>query len=629
MYLRRFSILTFMTVTIIILVVTAGLMVWGKIRSDIVALCSLLALVLTGILTTEEALAGFSNPIVIMIAALFILGGAISQTGLAGNISNKILQFAGDSNYKLFTLVMLVTALIGLFLSNTGTVAILMPIVVSLATKSNASVSRLLMPMAYASSIGGMMTLIGTPPTLIMHNTLIEAGYSGLEFFTTLPVGLILLAVGILLLWPLTKILDKKSKKGGVEGKSAVKSPEQLASEYHVIDNLYRLEFQKDSPVIGKKISELDITKRYALLIAEVRTRTYTPLGKTVHTSLPEAGTVLTENDVLYVIGDYANVMRFADENSLSFIDNQVDEQVERPRFGGKFKFSEIGMAEVVLLANTRLRNRLVKESGFRKNYGVNILGIQRNDHYIIQDVKDVKLHPGDMLLVQGTWEDIDRLSRLETEVVVIGQPATEASKVTLGHKAPFAAAVLVLMVLSMVFNWFPPVISVLLAAVILILGGCFRTVRDAYRTINWESVILFAGMMPLATAMEKTGASSLVTDGLVDSLGIYGPYAVLAGILCATSLLTMFISNTATAILFAPIALQAALSMGVSPYPFLIGVAVAASMCLASPFSTPPNAMVMSAGKYNFMDYVKVGLPLQLIYIVLMIFVLPLIFPF
>ena len=348
-----------------------------------------------------------------------------------------------------------------------------------------------------------------------------------------------------------------------------------------------------------------------------------------MHTSLPEAGTVLTENDVLYVIGDYANVMRFADENSLSFIDNQVDEQVERPRFGGKFKFSEIGMAEVVLLANTRLRNRLVKESGFRKNYGVNILGIQRNDHYIIQDVKDVKLHPGDMLLVQGTWEDIDRLSRLETEVVVIGQPATEASKVTLGHKAPFAAAVLVLMVLSMVFNWFPPVISVLLAAVILILGGCFRTVRDAYRTINWESVILFAGMMPLATAMEKTGASSLVTDGLVDSLGIYGPYAVLAGILCATSLLTMFISNTATAILFAPIALQAALSMGVSPYPFLIGVAVAASMCLASPFSTPPNAMVMSAGKYNFMDYVKVGLPLQLIYIVLMIFVLPLIFPF
>jgi len=618
-----------MTVTIIILVVTAALMVWGKIRSDIVALCSLLALVLTNVLTTEEALAGFSNPIVIMIAALFILGGAISLTGLAGNISNKILQFAGNSSYKLFILVMLVTALIGSFLSNTGTVAMLMPIVMSLATKSGTNVSRLLMPMAYASSIGGMMTLIGTPPTLVMHNTLIEAGYNGLEFFTTLPVGLILLAVGILMLWPLTKILDKKTKKDAVEGKSTVKSPEQLASEYHVIDNLYRLEFHKGSPIIGKKLSELDITKRYALLIAEIRTRTYTPLGKTVTTSLPEAGTVLMENDVLYVIGDYGNVLRFAEENKLAFIDNQADKQIERPRFAGKFKFSEIGMAEVVLLANTRLRNRVVKESGFRNNYNVNILGIQRNDQYIIQDVKDVKLHPGDMLLVQGTWEDIDRLSRLETEVVVIGQPAMEASKVTIGHKAPFAAAVLVLMVVSMVFNWFPPVISVLLAAIALILGGCFRTVRDAYRTINWESVILFAGMMPLATAMEKTGASSLVTNGLVDSLGAYGPYAVLAGILCATSLLTMFISNTATAILFAPIALQAALSMGVNPYPFLIGVAVAASMCLASPFSTPPNAMVMSAGKYNFMDYVKVGMPLQLIYIVLMVFVLPLIFPF
>ena len=200
--------LYFMTATIIILVATAVLMVWGKIRSDIVALCSLLALVIAGVLTPDEALAGFSNPVVIMIAALFVVGGAISQTGLANMISSNILKYAGNSNYKLFILVMLVTVIVGLFVSNTGTVAILMPIVISLAAKSTMSTSRLLMPMAFASSIGGMMTLIGTPPTLIVHSALQDAGYEGLQFFTTLPIGLILLVIGIILLWPLTKILE-------------------------------------------------------------------------------------------------------------------------------------------------------------------------------------------------------------------------------------------------------------------------------------------------------------------------------------------------------------------------------------------------------------------------------------
>lgn len=619
-----------MVATLIILFLTAALLVWGKIRSDIVALCSLLALVLTNVLTPTEALAGFSNSVVIMIAALFIVGGAISKTGLAEAVSNRLLKLAGNSSYKLFILVILVTAFIGTFLSNTGTVAMLMPIVVSLATKSNTSASRLLMTMAYASSIGGMMTLIGTPPTLIMHGVLVDAGYEGLQFFTTLPVGLILLVVGILMLWPLTKILDKKGRSHA-DGATTVKSPEQLASDYNVIENIYRVVVPKGSPIVGKKLSEIDMTKRYSLIISEIRVRLLSPISRSARPFIPDASTVLAENNVLYIIGEYENVLRFVDEERLAFLDSQIEEkeQAERPKFGGRFKFDEIGMAEVVILKNSRLHGRIVRDSEFRQNYNISIIGIQRNDRHIIQGVKDMKMQVGDMLLVQGTWEDIDRLSRLENEVVVIGQPQTEASKVILSHKAPYAAIILTLMVLAMVFNWLPPVIAVLLAAVLMILVGCFRTVRDAYHTINWESVVLFAAMMPLATAMEKTGTSTLVTDGIVDMVGSYGPYAVLAGLMVAASILTMFISNTATAILFAPIALQAALTMGVSPYPSLIGVAVAASMCFASPFSTPPNAMVMSAGRYNFMDYVKVGLPLQVVFLILMIFALPIIYPF
>ncbi len=311
-----------MTVTLIVLIATAGLMVWGKIRSDIVALCSLLALIITGILTPDEALAGFSNPVVIMIAALFIVGGAISQTGLASMISNNILKFAGDSNYKLFILVMLVTVIIGLFVSNTGTVAILMPIVISLAAKTKISSSRLLMPMAFASSIGGMMTLIGTPPTLIVHNALQEAGYEGLQFFTTLPIGLILLFFGIILLWPLSKVLDKKGKKDTSGKKNDVKTPNQLMSEYQLIENIYRLEISKSSPLLKGDISELDLTKRYSIIIAEIHTRNFTPLGKTISVSLPEANRILTHNDVIYVVGEFKDVVNFADENNLSFLDN-------------------------------------------------------------------------------------------------------------------------------------------------------------------------------------------------------------------------------------------------------------------------------------------------------------------
>jgi di/tricarboxylate transporter len=212
---------------------------------------------------------------------------------------------------------------------------------------------------------------------------------------------------------------------------------------------------------------------------------------------------------------------------------------------------------------------------------------------------------------------------------VVVGEPLKEAEKVPLTIKAPIAGAILIAMVIVMATGWLPPVTATLIASLLMILTGCLRNVESAYKTINWESIILFAGMIPLAIAMEKTGASTVISGGIVSGLGAYGPVAVLAGIYLATSLLTLFLSNTATAVLFAPIALHSAISLGVSPMPFLFAVAIGASMCFASPFSTPPNALVMSAGRYTFMDYVKIGLPLQILYAIVMVIVLPLLFPF
>lgn len=608
-----------MVQVLIILIVTAGLLVWGRIRSDVVALCSMVALVLTGVITPEEGLAGFSNSVVIMIAGLFIVGGAITQTGLARLISNKVLSLAGESELRLFYLVILVTIIVGLFVSNTGTVAILMPIVVTIAAQSGVDARRLLMPMAFACSISGMMTLIGTPPTLIVHNSLIESGHEGLQFFTTLPVGLVILLICGALLWPLSKLLAR-SEETAMDTKRMRKSPEQLSSQYNLLEDLYRLRIEEGSFLRKKTLAELDLTGRFHCSVIGVKG---VHLG--ARATVPTAETMLHRGFVLHVSGAYEDVQRLAEEACLTFLD---DEQEGQRTFSGRLSFSEYGLAEVVVKHGSRLVGRRISDTDLRQTYGISVVGLQRNRSYITHRLSRATLQEGDMLLLQGTWEDIERLGAQETDLILLGEPATEASKAIISERGPVAAVIIFLMILAMIFNWLPPVMAVLVADILLILTRCFRSVKDAIGTISWESVILFAAMIPLATAMDNTGLSSMISGGIVSGLGTYGPYAVLAGIMLGTQLLTTFISNTATAVLFAPIALQAASALGVSPVPFMIGVSVAASMCFMSPFATPPNAMVMSVGKYSFMDYVRVGLPLQVIVIAAMVWLLPLFYP-
>ncbi|MDR2146654.1 MAG: SLC13 family permease [Tannerella sp.] len=618
-----------MYITLSILVVAVFFFVTEKVRSDLVALAALILLMLFDILTPAEALSGFSSSIVVMMIGLFVVGGAVLQTGLAKMISSKLLTLAGNSQSKLFILVMLVTSTIGAFVSNTGTVALMMPIVVSMAMATGVSPSRLLMPLAFASSMGGMMTLIGTPPNLVINETLIGAGHKGLSFFTFLPIGLICVATGILVLAPLSRIfLSKKNKKAD---RKTGKSLKDLANEYQLSQNLFRIRAREDSSFIGKKLQELEIPQKYSTNVLEIRRKSNSsnPFMKTISQKLAGPETIIRENDILYISGAFEQVRTLAAGNGLELIDLHQPEEETPPAFQGKLRFDEIGIAEVVLLSNSSLVGRPVKKSGFRDKYHINILGIQRQNEYILQDLKDEKMLSGDVLLVQGEWKAISRLSEEQLEWVVVGQPLAEASRVTLDHKAPIAATIMILMVLTMALNILPAVTAVMLAAILMVLTGCFRNVEDAYKTINWQSIVLIGAMLPMSLALEKTGTANIVSASLVSSLGAYGPLALLAGIYFGTSLMTLFISNTATAVLFAPIALQAATDVGASPYPFLFAVTVAASMCFASPFSTPPNALVMSAGRYTFRDYVKVGLPLQIFFGIIMIFVLPWLFPF
>lgn len=620
-----------MVVTLVILALSAVFFVSGKIRSDVVALCALVLLLLFHILTPDEALSGFSNSVVIMMIGLFVVGGAIFQTGLAKMISGKILQLAGKSETRLFILVMLVTSAIGAFVSNTGTVALMLPIVVSLAANAHINSSRLLMPLAFASSMGGMMTLIGTPPNLVIQNALTSAGFPPLSFFSFLPVGLICVAVGTLVLMPLSKWFLSKRGQREEDDVHSGKSLKQLVKEYGLSSNLFRLKVVGGSRLYGKTIIELDIRRKYGLNILEVRRGDVSQhrFLKTITQKLADPSTVLQKEDILYVTGDFNKIKLFAEDFLLEMLDGHITEEAKDS--ANSLDFYDIGIAEIVLMPSSNLINQTIKGAGFRDRFNVNVLGVRRKKEYLLQDLGNERIHSGDVLLVQGTWSNIARLSKEDADWVVLGQPLTEAAKVTLDYKAPVAAVIMVLMVAMMVFDFIPvaPVTAVMIAGILMVLTGCFRNVEAAYKTINWESIVLIAAMLPMSLALEKTGASEYISNSLVSELGAYGPLALMAGIYFTTSLMTMFISNTATAVLLAPIAMQSASQIGVSPVPFLFAVTLGASMCFASPFSTPPNALVMPAGQYTFMDYVKVGLPLQVIMGIVMVLVLPLLFPF
>ena len=629
-----------MTITLIILIITVAMFIWGRVRADIVALTALAALLVLGILTPAEALAGFSSPIVIMMIGLFVVGGAIMQTGLAKLTGNKLMALSRGNETVTFLLVMLVTSFIGAFVSNTGTVALMMPIIMSLAAGSGMQSSRFLMPLAFAGSLGGMLTLIGTPPNLVIDEVHTEAGFKPLAFFSFFPVGIIVIAIGIIVLMPLSKIFLSQKQNG--KKKKNGKSLDDLVDEYQLLDNLHRYivpskrtaaaidENGQMMDIVGKTLKDLSIQKKYGVSIIEIRNEKKSRLGlvKDVNQNMAKSSSTIAVHDTLYIMGDEEKIERFAQDYDL------------RKMKDVKIDFYDLGLTEIVVMPTSNFAGLRIGDANLRKRFGINVLGVKRGGsssdgkvgkEYITDNLIATRLHVGDMLLVQGEWTNLAHLTADTTNWGVLDQPEKTADKVLLDYKAPVAAAIMLLMIAMMVFDFIPvaPVTAVIIAGLLTVFAGCFRNVEAAYKTINWESIVLIAAMMPMSTALEKTGASALVSQGLVDSLGSMGPTALLAGIYFTTSLMTMFISNTATAVLMAPIALVAAQQVGVSPYSFLFAVTLGASMCFASPFSTPPNALVMKAGGYTFMDYVKVGLPLQIIIGVVMTFVLPLLFPY
>jgi di/tricarboxylate transporter len=622
-----------MWLVLAILVTAIVLFVTEWLRVDVVALCVVAALMLTGILDTGEALSGFSNSAVATIFMLFIVGGAVLQTGLAGLMGRQILSIAGTSERRLTVVLMVAVAFLSSFMSDTGTVAVLLPAVIILARSARVAPARLLIPLAVGSLVGGASTLIGTPPNIIVSDLLAEAGETPFNFFSYTPMGIVLVIAGTLYMLLIgRKLLPDRESHIDTQ---AVKTPQELVDLYRLPDNLFRLRVRRGSKLVGHTLEAAQLGQRYNVSVLEIRRREEPrpavqiarlqprPGAKPRRASLiPGPDSVIELDDVLMVKGDVDDVSQAAATWDLG-VQPARQEDEEQTLLN-----EEVGVAEVVLPPRSELIGKTVVEARFGSTYSLSVLGVVTSaapDQ--VQDVKTTRLRFGDILLVQGPWQNILALKHYRRDFIIIGQPE-ESIGAPNRDKAIIALLILLGMLVLMITDAVPLVLASSLAALAMVLTGCL-TMDDAYQAVDWKSIMLVAGMIPMSVALTKVGLVDVIANGLVDGLGGYGPLAILVGLFLLTSVFTQFISNTATTVIIGPIALAAAGNLGVTPQAFLMAVALAASTAFATPVASPVNTLVMGAGNYRFADYMKVGVPLIFIAAVLTAVLLPRLFPF
>jgi len=616
-----------MWVVLAILAAALVLFTTEWIRLDIVAWAVVIALILSGVLTTGEALSGFSNPAVLTIASLFIVGGAILQTGLAAAISRRILRIAGSRETSLIFVLMAAVALLSSVMSDTGTVAVLLPAIMVIARSSSIPASRLLLPLSYGALLGGASTLIGTPPNLIVSELLREAGYQQFIFFSYTPVGLVLILTGILFMVTAGRLLlPRHSDRPRKEYETA----QELLSRYHLPESLFRLGIRPNSPLIGESIRSSGFRESTGLTILEIHrlkeSTGFQPGRILKRTSRPEteilaAGpeSILQAEDILVVQGN-------AEDSQQLTADWQLETLQTGPQDSSSLVNDEIGIAELILRPRSSLIGKTLVGVRFASNYKVTVLDLHRPNARAELDPRQTELRLGDTLLVQGRWRDIASMQAERGDFIVLGEP--ESLSVVRTERAPAALLVLAVMLVLMITQAVPVTAAAMLAGLGMVLTGCL-SMDEAYRSIDWKSILLVAGMLPMSTALEKVGLVQLAAETFSSSVGIYGPLAVLAGLFLLTSMFTQILSNTATTVLIAPIALATAHSLSVQPQPLLMAVAIAASMAFASPVASPVNTLVMGAGKYRFADYARVGIPMILLTLLVSLLVLPVFFPF
>ena len=608
---------------LIILIITIALFIWGKFTPDIIALISMLSLFLFGILTLDETLSGFSNPTVIMIAALFIIGEGLSQTGWTAMAGEKFIKLAGKSSTKLLLITTLGSGLLSGVVSNTGTVATLMPVTISSAWSIGTLPSKMLMPVAFGSNTGGLLTLTGTPPNIIVNNTMLESGLEGFSFFEFALIGLPLLLLALLYFRFIGyKLLpNNKTNNKPVDISTTL---HKWIEAYKVNDDYYRLRVRSVSPLLDTRLGEWDFEKNHNVSILRIKRRHPNRLkGNDPFIEFPENDTVFKYHDIITVKGDTQaiNALMIKFRLGLLPLEPVADE------LRNNLINQEVGMAEILVTPKSVLVGRKIRIGRFFKRFGVQLMAASRNNKPFTE--REVRVKAGDAFLIRGIWSDIEQLKVHHENLVICGSPEGMSKTVTnLTYRSYIALFALILMIIILVFKVVPGAVAALISAGIILITGCVP-ITKAYKGISWISVVMIAAMIPMGIALQKTGTAQLIAQGLVSTLGSLDPIVLLAGVFLLTTGFSQVINNSATAVLMAPIVFIAANTLSLSAAPFMIAVAISASTAFLTPVGTTTNAMVMTSGGYKFIDYVRVGAPLLLLFLISTLLLVPLIWPF
>lgn len=602
------------TIFVFVLVaVTAGLMASNRIRFDVISLLVVLALILSGILTVPEALSGFGSSVVILVAGLLVVGEMLDRTGVTVAVGQWILKKGGTNETRLLIVIMASAGVLGAVMSSTAVVAIFLPIVLRIAAETNLNASRLLMPMSYAALISGMLTLIATVPNLVVSEELKYSGFEEFGFFSFTLVGVAVLIVAIAYMALFGRKLLPKAEAYSAASKSQ-RSVLALWEDYRIDRKHEFLQITRSSPLIGKTLEEIETFSKLKLIGVS------RGAGKSQETILlPSNELKFKTDDILFIVGMEEDINQLCEEQKCVGI-----EKTDKNR---QLWLWEFGGASVLIHPESKLIGKSIREIEFQSQYNLQVMGVRR-DRKPLDDFENVTLTASDSLLVVGPWSQIQQLSNYRHDFVMLEMPIESTQIVPAHRRMPVALIILASMVLLTIFDVVPLVAAVLIACLAAGITRCL-SMEDSYRAIHWSSIVLIAGMLPLADALEKTGGTQVIVDLLMDGVGDAGPRVMFTVIFFLTAALGLFLSNTASAVLVAPIAIIAAETLGVSPYAFAVAVLIAASAAFVTPVSTPVVTLVVDPGRYGFTDFMKVGVPLLILTYIATLIVAPLLFPF
>ena len=584
----------------------------GRPRTDVVALLMVAALPFTGVIDIGEAIAGFADPSIVLIALLFVIGEGLVRTGLAQRISAFILRVARGDETVLLVALMLAVGAMGSVMSSTGVVAIFIPIVLRIARSSRIAPARLMMPLSVAALCSGMMTLVATAPNLVVHGELLREGYAGFAFFDFLPFGVPVLALSIG--WML--FARRWLSDGAPVPRARAPRLEDWIGEYRLQGSAFRAQVRSGSALAGRTASALegDALAGMTVLAVEQAGR----FGQRL--LLSAEGRALLPGDILllHLRDPGVDALRRFDELDLQPL------ALEGGNFGGYA--NDIGMAEMMVAANSPLAGVSANRARLQDRHDLAVVGLKHGRTAEVRDLADEALEVGDTLLVAGPWPAIRALGSGPDGLILLNLASDAEEVAPAAARWPFALGCLLLTIGLMVSGVVANVHAALIGCLLMGLTGCVD-LRSAYRSIHWPSLVLIVGMLPFSLALQRTGGVDLAADLLLDAVGDAGPRVVLAAIFAVTALLGMFISNTAIAVLMAPVALAIAAHLGMSPYPFAMTVALAASAAFMTPVSSPVNTLVVGPGGYSFGDFMKIGTPLTLMALLATVLLVPWVF--